>query len=244
MKRDKMSSCFNPRPARARGATRCQQSAQRTGSWFQSAPRARARGDCYTFFNESGPSKFQSAPRAPARGDRSSQFEMVASGKFQSAPRAPARGDRSSQFEMVASGKFQSAPRARARGDSTSLCRVNGWMKFQSAPRAPARGDFLLTDSFTVRNVSIRAPRTRAGRLFVDRFFHRPKRFNPRPARARGATKGTIRRRPRRGVSIRAPRARAGRLAALLQVSRVTLFQSAPRARARGDLPRSFKSRG
>ncbi len=98
------------------------------------------------------------------------------------------------------------AGRLRAVGTAVIEC------MFQSAPRACARGD--------LANRAV---------LLV------PRRFNPRPALARGATPRHAARRPRQPVSIRAPRLRAGRLQILLECGADLGFQSAPRACARGD---------
>ncbi len=59
--------------------------------------------------------------------------------------------------------------------------------------------------------------------------------FNPRPALARGATKSRANPTPLARVSIRAPRSRAGRRLGDVGRGGRLRFQSAPRARARGD---------
>jgi len=65
---------------------------------------------------------------------------------------------------------FQSAPRARARGDNKSNIFSPGKHQFQSAPRARARGDMMFDDMINAGIfVSIRAPRTRAGRPALQR---------------------------------------------------------------------------
>jgi len=107
---------------------------------------------------------------------------------------------------------FQSAPRARARGDTNSLGAQIHLTGFQSAPRARARGDLANLPGYDDELVSIRAPRTRAGRQ--------------NPLRARDLV---------RVVSIRAPRTRAGRPGGSGLTATALKFQSAPRARARGD---------
>src|SRR2546427_85003 len=107
---------------------------------------------------------------------------------------------------------FQSAPRARARGDTTGVLRGPWRPGFNPRP-ALARG---ATKTRRVCNllfrVSIRAPRSRAGRL----------------GRGLGLAAAEV-------VSIRAPRSRAGRHHALALRNLEKQFQSAPRARARGD---------
>ena len=86
------------------------------------------------------------------------------------------------------------------------------WRGFNPRP-AHARGaTFSLFVLLRGVYVSIRAPRTRAGRLPYDN----------QPAHASD-------------VSIRAPRTRAGRQSPPAPTISATAFQSAPRARARGD---------
>ena len=86
------------------------------------------------------------------------------------------------------------------------------WAKFQSAPRVRTRGDATLTRVEYMIDVSIRAPRSHAGRLQF-----------PVDALAPGA------------VSIRAPRSHAGRHPSAGLPVPVVGFQSAPRVRTRGD---------
>ena len=277
---------FNPRPAHARGATSRAGSAIAVPCAFQSAPRARARGDFLGSARAFMVISFQSAPRARARGDLhlhvlvdarwivsiraprtragrpGAEASIVSKSRFQSAPRARARGDRSSTASAQRSicfnprpahargatsqqlirydassvsiraprtragrpvskhhpgsgaKRFQSAPRARARGDIFICCEHRTLGMFQSAPRARARGDRRMGTEFpSVNRVSIRAPRTRAGR-------RRTRAMNPSIQQ----------------VSIRAPRTRAGRPVKGSDLARWPAFQSAPRARARGDL--------
>ena len=131
---------------------------------------------------------------------------------------------------------------------------------FQSAPRAGARGDAPILKLGTRRTwVSIRSPRGCAGRCWtasrpanprsfqsapragargdvVHSVFKRtPKRFNPLPARVRGEIMATIKGTSVVYVSIRSPRGCAGRSARVATSSAPKLFQSAPRAGARGD---------
>ena len=87
---------------------------------------------------------------------------------FQSAPRARARGDVELIVTLYPQREFQSAPRARARGDSLDGDSIPQQFEFQSAPRARARGDQNIGPLIVgVAVVSIRAPRTRAGRRSV-----------------------------------------------------------------------------
>jgi len=155
---------------------------------------------------------------------------------FQSAPRARARGDIGIiQFRSRLSG-FQSAPRARARGDCAGVSIPFRGFAFQSAPRARARGDQVQGRESPGTGVSIRAPRSRAGRRGDDPFRLEMNLVSIRAPRSRAG-----RRRPNDCgvgsgmVSIRAPRSRAGRLKSAPESGRCAMFQSAPRARARGD---------
>src|SRR6266568_4856646 len=96
-----------------------------------------------------------------------------------------ARGGRlSSSRETNAPVWFQSAPLAREATAGVPPLGGPG----QDAPRARARGDDGNKAIGYFGHVSIRAPRSRAGRL--SRTITRLKRtgFNPRPALARGAT--------------------------------------------------------
>ncbi len=131
---------------------------------------------------------------------------------------------------------FQSAPRAHARGDVLQCSSTSTWHCFNPRP-ALTRGATRTNDntktprqSFNPRPaltrgatavswcvapvvvVSIRAPRSRAGRPGL------------RPSQPLGLS-----------VSIRAPRSRAGRPTAFSHADFAWLFQSAPRAHARGD---------
>ena len=164
---------------------------------------------------------------------------------FQSAPRAPARGDFDPKMFGHDLFKFQSAPRAPARGDvplfSAKLCPA----LFQSAPRAPARGDQLLFEyprRYIV--VSIRAPRTRAGRLYNPGTIYAMYDVSIRAPRTRAGRHENKNRTPDTvSVSIRAPRTRAGRHFAVHGDEIYESFQSAPRAPARGDFPEPCQRR-
>ena len=84
--------------------------------------------------------------------------------------------------------------------------------------------------------VSIRAPRARAGRHLNTGQSPSFVRVSIRAPRARAGRLGGIRPRHSPGlVSIRAPRARAGRPLTSGSFAYPAVFQSAPRARARGD---------
>src|SRR6185503_1930026 len=142
-------------------------------------------------------------------------------GEFQSAPRALARGDvfQFGEPDQVADVSIR-APRSRAGRQFTT--RV--WpavVGFQSAPRALARGDAHDPAPAPIGvGVSIRAPRSRAGRPGTGcRSAAWRRSFNPRPALSRWAT-----------PSLDFPRA-------------ADMFQSAPRALARGDWSRASGSR-
>ena len=134
--------CFNPRPAHPRGATSCYLSIREDTSSFQSAPRAPARGDFTIRARFTRCMTFQSAPRAPARGDMKTKIALLILSLFQSAPRAPARGDTSLSTETKFMSRFNPRP-AHPRG-ATFQSHVNAGISYF---------------------VSIRAPRTRAGRL-------------------------------------------------------------------------------
>src|SRR6266700_3724740 len=86
-------------------------------------------------------------------------------------------------------------------------------------------------------SVSIRAPRTCAGRLIADSPERAPANVSIRAPRTRAGrrVRGCHHSR-QQVVSIRAPRTRAGRLTVITGRPRLNLFQSAPRARARGDI--------
>jgi len=137
---------FNPRPALARGATR--------------AELARCAGDVGVSIR---------APRSRAGRRRTTRKTLAVSG-FQSAPRARARGDSPRERKRTTPTTFQSAPRARARGDARHPGQCDVPLRFQSAPRARARGDAIgVFGLLVVVLVSIRAPRSRAGRQRTNR---------------------------------------------------------------------------
>ena len=204
--------CFNPRPAHPRGAT-WDEYQQHRHIWVSiRAPRTRAgrparaltvpqdlrvsiraprtRAGRPTITCTTSPaSTFQSAPRAPARGDSYFNWPDVILFQFQSAPRAPARGDIKPDVTLRILSRFQSAPRAPARGDqAVPISRLES-KSFNPRPAHP-RGatSHERADSGIGAVVSIRAPRTRAGRLV-------------------SISNGVASKR----VSIRAPRTRAGR---------------------------------
>ncbi len=110
------------------------------------------------------------------------------------------------------------------------------WSGFNPRP-AHARG--ATSDLMRAKRcscVSIRAPRTRAGRLWpgsllavmVGVSIRAPRTRAGRPLYATSGGGWYM-------VSIRAPRTRAGRLGASATSAKYCVFQSAPRARARGD---------
>ncbi len=179
---------------------------------------------------------------------------------FQSAPRARARGDRSVRALHAKPSGFNPRP-AHARGATHRFGRQSDRARVSiRAPRTRAGRRQTTSTKTALRPVSIRAPRTRAGRqhslelsLCLNEFQSAPRArargdafaantghgwasFNPRPAHARGATfvVGVV------GgfdlVSIRAPRTRAGRPCSPQRTRCGSWFQSAPRARARGDV--------
>jgi len=107
------------------------------------APRTRA-GRLGSSVICSAGALFQSAPRAPARGDKPPWAAGASSSQFQSAPRAPARGDRKFSAPWATSSCFNPRP---------------------AHPRGATRRWTLKAQSMIV---SIRAPRTRAGRLLAE----------------------------------------------------------------------------
>ena len=204
------TASFNPRPAHARGATTTRQHTH----WscrFQSAPRARARGD------QASPAPSPAQPRfnpRPALARGATRRRRAAGWNSQVSIRAPRTraGRQATVTPPTTTSEFQSAPRARARGDDKEKPAVAVLLCFNPRP-AHARG----ATGYKSRlgrsiGVSIRAPRTRAGRRL-----------------------GSNRERRKRPVSIRAPRTRAGRHTLIQTTGVGNLFQSAPRARARGD---------
>ena len=86
--------------------------------------------------------------------------------------------------------------------------------------------------------VSIRAPRSSAGRRFAAIHLRvSTLSFNPRPAFFCGATWRSGRPEIYQTVSIRAPRSSAGRPTGIQVLIGATAFQSAPRVLLRGDAP-------
>ena len=161
---------------------------------------------------------FEVSIRAPrSRAGRPDMIEQL-KGYFGVSIRAPRSraGRRGGRGRACGAWVFQSAPRARARGDGNAAPAAAQQVEFQSAPRARARGD------------ARAAPAPTPSRC-----------FNPRPALARGATDAQAGDPGAELVSIRAPRSRAGRPLADEAHRLACLFQSAPRARARGDPPAS-----
>ena len=131
--------------------------------------------------------------------------------------------------------QFQSAP--RARGDQVMVVEWADSRCFNPRP-ALARG--ATADGLVLsigRHVSIRAPRTRAGRPCPESkrlSFHRVSIRAPRTRAGRQMLiSGEC---TQRDVSIRAPRTCAGRQCDKPMFYFPPEFQSAPRARARGDV--------
>ena len=131
--------------------------------------------------------------------------------EFQSAPRDCSRGDRAGATFMPGL-LFQSAPRDCSRGDTPAPASATSPPPFQSAPRDCSRGD---NGTWCIR--------------------HAARRFNPRPAIARGAICQNDAHSPIPQVSIRAPRLLAGRFIAAPPSASRPQFQSAPRDCSRGD---------
>ena len=178
---------------------------------FQSAPRARARGDHERGARHAERQCFNPRP-ALARG------ATVLGGHHDRTTRVSIRAPRSRAGRPVITSVpatatlFQSAPRARARGDYPLKATADGLAKFQSAPRARARGD-LSPDENELALQGFN-PRPALARGATNCPAERPPvsaSFNPRPALARGATYYLSPNRAVLQVSIRAPRSRAGR---------------------------------
>ena len=179
---------------------------------FQSAPRSRERGDAphssQPFANQS----FQSAPRSRERGDSARSSPCPGRSSFNPRPalasgatfefpikdeharvsiRAPL--SRAGRLRRVVSAAplmlFQSAPRSRERGDITIGFIVGRLERFNPRPALASGATRPVAARCQSRNVSIRAPLSRAGRLTSPVLL------------ADG-----------RLVSIRAPLSRAGRL--------------------------------
>ncbi len=179
--------CFNPRPAHARGATRAVGAPGRQGRVSIRAPRTRAGRPGYTV-TQIDDILFQSAPRARARGDKDRHGLRAAPRGFNPRP-AHARGATlEGRGLQPLLGGFNPRP-AHARGATTPTA---------FCPRSSV--------------VSIRAPRTRAGRQIDVWTSRRSSAFQSAPrARARGDAAGDEDHRGAGEVSIRAPRTRAGR---------------------------------
>ena len=154
---------------------------------FQSAPRPRGRGDVGQEASEEGEISFN--PRPARAGGAPHRAVRLNRGGGVSIRAPPARAGRPSRPPpRRACRKFQSAPRPRGRGDFRSATPETLSCMFQSAPRPRGRGDQT---------------------QYIGR--HPVGCFNPRPARAGGATRESRR------------------------ASRENGFQSAPRPRGRGD---------
>jgi hypothetical protein len=161
-----ISLCFNPRPALAHGATRVQTVGPGRVDGFQSAPRARARGDRLHLPDGQPDDCFNPRP-ALAHGATLRKSAISAPGSsFNPRPALAHGATRIPTKQAQSCSLFQSAPRARARGDLED--------RFWHGP---------------THRVSIRAPRSRTGRLGLER-----------------GELGCVM------VSIRAPRSRTGRL--------------------------------
>ncbi len=182
------SRCFNPRPALARGATNPRRPLPGPRCVSIRAPRLRA-GRLRRVHAGVGASLFQSAPRACARGDEARDTADHRRAQFQSAPRACARGDampaHSASWATQVSIR---APRLRAGRPTTAAAPAHP-LPFQSAPRACARGDQAVPAIAWLAHEFQSAPRACArGDQEGPSLPAADRRFNPRPALARGAT--------------------------------------------------------
>ena len=134
---------FHPRPAQSSGST-----------WTPSLLRSHSPvsirappvewGDPILAWSLEQLAQFQSASRPVERGDVEPTATAKEQQQFQSAPRSVERGDVFRGLQRIRSILFQSAPRSVERGDPA----------YPGAKRGP-------------REVSIRAPLSRAGRLPV-----------------------------------------------------------------------------
>ena len=178
--RSRMPMCFNPRPAISRGAIGSELSAYVAYDVSIRAPRSLAGRFCAARYFVLV-YLFQSAPRDLSRGDEAeAQGRAILLG-FQSAPRDLSRGDWRRQSGTPAQSLFQSAPRDLSRGDKRgdqagyrsccfnprpAISRGAIWSRFVS----PEYGD-----------VSIRAPRSLAGRFGINRLINIEMMFQSAP---------------------------------------------------------------
>ena len=131
---------------------------------------------------------------------------------------------------------FQSAPRVLLRGDRREAGKRHVETVSIRAPRSSAGRPQTAFNLLTTLQVSIRAPRSSAGRHCIRRQQSDDcQRFNPRPAFFCGATTLLAACGLATGVSIRAPRSSAGRHPNPDVVAAAQWFQSAPRVLLRGD---------
>ena len=202
------------RPALARGATSEPGGFADVRGVSIRAPRSRAGRPAQSPILQPDPRQFQSAPRARARGDLDLFSGIGGFALFQSAPRARARGDPITTPPPRPRSRFQSAPRARARGDLTVPLNGSFEYSFQSAPRARARGDYsTVPRPEAIAGFNPRPALARGATAVNPGILRDGPCFNPRPALARGATIASPPDQLAAEVSIRAPRSRAGRLA-------------------------------
>src|SRR5439155_425834 len=154
---------------------------------FQSAPRVRTRGDVSYAMNPRRRRVSIRAPRSHA-GRRPMLYSVAIPAAFQSAPRVRTRGDEEPLFYGRDHETFQSAPRVRTRGDVGNDFKLVHGQCFNPRPAfargATQRQIFQGMDL----GVSIRAPRSHAGRRVSLVRLNASRSFNPRPAFARGAT--------------------------------------------------------
>ena len=177
---------------------------------FQSAPRPRGRGDAARTLRSTGPESFN--PRPARAGGATVVLAAMGFGLRVSIRAPPARAGRRWKLrDSLKAQKFQSAPRPRGRGDPGASGLITMPGPFQSAPRPRGRGD-MPADGSAAKACQ---------------------RFNPRPARAGGATQATTQQQVGGEVSIRAPPARAGRHNHILYtLDNVFVSIRAPPARA------------
>ncbi len=190
------------------------------------------RDRCELRFN---PRPAQSSGATPMTARNPSGVDAV----FQSAPRSVERGDRRRSPQAHGSTVSFNPRPAQSSGATRSQCSRHPRREVSiRAPLSRAGRPSAMTVSRSVhQRVSIRAPLSRAGRpWYVDACRESDRGFNPRPAQSSGATCGL------RGHDIAtrrfqsAPRSvERGDVTASEVDACASVFQSAPRSVERGD---------
>ena len=155
---------FNPRPAHSRGATAEPHAARAACPCFNPRP-AHSRGATRAWCDVSCTVYVSiRAPRTRAGRPAEPHAARAACPCFNPRPAHSRGATEGSEGDRMREPWFQSAPRALARGDAVSPACIHLPACFNPRP-AHSRGATLLREiREAVRRVSIRAPRTRAGR--------------------------------------------------------------------------------